>query len=225
MTERIQFRSESGLDTGGELGIPAGEGRAPALILLPEWWGVNDHIRSLVDRFAGEGFLTLAVDLYDGKSTKDAGEAGKLMGGLDWGVAIDKVKGARAFLAAHARSSGKVGVTGFCMGGALSFASACFVEGLGAVVPFYGIPDPTKVDYAKVTAPILTHVATRDDWVKLPAVEAVQKQLAERAQPMSIEVYEADHAFANDTRPEVYDRTKAELALDRTFDFLRRNLS
>lgn len=225
MTERVHFPSASGKDTEGELALPTGGATAPSLILLQEWWGVNDHVRSLVDRFAKEGFAVLAPDLYEGKTTKDPAEAGKLMGSLDWAAAMDKIAGARAFLAGHARSNGKVGVTGFCLGGALSFAAACNVGGLGAVVPFYGIPDPSKVDYGKVTAPILAHVARRDDWVKVEAVEAVKTQLAGRGVPMTVEVYEADHAFVNDTRPEVYHQANAELALARSFDFLRANLS
>src|SRR5262245_61507133 len=107
MAEKVEF-SSNGVSGTGEIEVPAGEGRAPALILVHEWWGLNDHVRSLVSRFAKEGFLTLAIDLYDGKTTKDADEAGKLMGGLDWGRAVGIAAAAVDYLKAHPRSNGNV---------------------------------------------------------------------------------------------------------------------
>jgi carboxymethylenebutenolidase len=114
---------------------------------------------------------------------------------------------------------------GFCMGGALSFASACHVEGLSAVVPFYGIPPAEKVDYAKVTAPILAHVARKDEWVSVAKAEALKGQLEKLGKSIQLEIYDADHAFVNDTRPEVYHEANAKLAWKRSVDFLKKNLS
>jgi carboxymethylenebutenolidase len=225
MTTRVSFQSKSGSKIDGELAEPGGTGKAPTLVLIQEYWGLNDHIRDVAERFAKEGFLVVAPDLYHGKTTKDATEAGKLMGNLDTAAAVQDIAGAVSFLKEHPRGNGKVGVVGFCMGGALSFASACFIPGLSAVVPYYGIPPAEKVDYAKVTAPILTHVATRDEWVTIPKVEAIKKQLDARNQPMEIHVYEADHAFANDTRPEVHDPASTKLAWDRTIAFLKKHLA
>jgi carboxymethylenebutenolidase len=224
MTTRVSFKSKTGSEVSGELAEPSGSDKAPAVVLLQEWWGLNDHIRSLVDRMAKEGFLVVAPDLYHGEVTKDATEAGKLMSKLDTMKAVDEIAGAVAYLKSHPRSNGKVGVMGFCMGGALSFASACHIEGLGAVVPFYGIPPADKVDYSKVTAPIMTHVAKNDEWVTVEKVEQIKKQLEGRGHPIEVHVYDAQHAFVNDTRPEVYHAENAKLAWERTVAFFKKHL-
>src|SRR5580704_1805627 len=132
MATKIDFTAKSGAASSGEIALPAGSGKAPGLVLVQEYWGVNDHIRSLADRFAAEGFVTLAPDLYHGKVTKDAGEAGRLMTELDGKRAMDDIAGAVAFLAAHPRVNGKVGIVGFCMGGAYTFAAASAVPELAA---------------------------------------------------------------------------------------------
>ena len=225
MTTRISFTAKSGGQLSGELAEPAGSDKAPSLVLIQEWWGVNDHIRSLAERLAKEGFLTLAPDLYHGKVTKDAAEAGQLMTALDTLKAVDEIAGAVKALKEHPRSNGKVGVVGFCMGGALSFASACHVEGLSAAVPFYGTPPAEKVDYAKVTAPILAHFAKNDEWATVAKAEEIKKQLDARGQAMELCVYDAGHAFMNDTRPEAYDEKSAKLAWERTIAFFREHLA
>jgi carboxymethylenebutenolidase len=224
MADKVEF-SSNGTNGAGEIELPAGEGRAPALILVHEWWGLNDHVRSLVSRFAKEGFLTLAIDLYDGKTTKDAAEAGKLMGALDWGRAVGIAAAALEYLKAHPRSNGNVGCTGFCMGGAATLVIATNVPGIKAAVPFYGMPDASKVDYAKLSAPILMHVAKRDEWVKPELAEALRDKLTAEGKSMRLEQYEADHAFVNDTRPEVYSKENAELALSRSYAFLKEKLT
>jgi len=226
-TTKVTFKASSAIpaEVGGELTEPSGTGEAPSLVLIQEWWGINDHIRSIADRLAKEGFLVVAPDLYHGKVAKDASEAGKLMTELDTLQAVQEIAGAAAFLKEHARGNGKVGVIGFCMGGALSFAAACHVEGLSAVVPFYGTPPAEKVDYAKVTAPILAHFAKNDDWATVAKAEEIKKQLDALGKPMQLEVYDAGHAFVNDTRPEAYDEKSAKLAWQRSIDFLKKNLS
>jgi len=224
MATRITFADESGSEKSGEIALPEGSGKSPAVVLIQEWWGINAHVRSLLDRLAGEGFVALAPDLYHGTVAKDAGEAAKLMGSLDWKTALGEIAGAVSFLAAHPRSSGKVGAIGFCMGGALAFASACRIPALGAVVPFYGIPGPEHADYTKVTAPIQAHFAKRDDWAKASAAEEIKKQLEMRGKVMELHVYDADHAFVNDTRPEVHDPASAKLAWSRAMAFLHEHL-
>ena len=224
MADKVEF-SSNGTSGTGEIELPAGEGRAPALILVHEWWGLNDHVRSLVSRFAKEGFLTLASDLYDGKSTKDPAEAGELMGALDWGRAVGIATAAVEYLKAHPRSNGNVGCTGFCMGGAATLVIAANVAGIKAAVPFYGMPDASKVDYEKLSAPILMHVAKRDEWVKPELAEALRDKLTAAGKSMRLEQYEADHAFVNDTRPEVYNKENAELALSRSYAFLKEKLA
>jgi len=223
MSERVTFKSKSGDEVVGALATPAGSGQVPGVVVLQEWWGLTDHIKSIVDRLAGERFVALAPDLYHGTLTKDPEEAGKLMAGLDWGVAMKDIAGAVEYLRDNARVNGKVGVIGFCMGGALSFASACNIEGLGAVVPFYGIPD--QADWSKVEAPILTHCAKKDQWVTPEKAQATEKALKDAGKTIEVRYYDADHAFFNDTRPEVYSKDCADEAWMRSVAFLKRNLS
>jgi carboxymethylenebutenolidase len=224
MTTRVSFKSKTGGDASGELAEPSGSGKAPSVVLIQEWWGINDHVKDLTERLAKEGFLVVAPDLYHGKVTKDAAEAGKLMTELDTLNAVQEIAGAVAFLKEHPRGNGKVGVTGFCLGGALTLASACHIEGLSAAVSFYGIPPAEKVDYAKVTAPVMMHVAKKDDWVTPAKAEAVKKQLEDRKHPVELHLYDADHAFVNNTRPEVYDEKSAKVAWERTVAFFKKHL-
>ncbi len=221
---RIKLKTPKGRDREGALALPSTEGKTPGVVLLQEWWGVNAHIESIAGRLAKEGFRVLAPDLFHGKITKDADEAGKLMQALDWDVALDDIAGAVAHVRAHESSNGKVGVMGFCMGGALTFAAACNVGQLQAVVPFYGVPDRKYADYAKVTAPILAHFAKRDRWAKVEYAEAIKEELEAAGKPMELRTYDADHAFFNDTRPEVYSPECAKLAWERTVAFLHAKL-
>ena len=226
MTTNVTFESRSGGVVTGAIAEPSGTGKAPALVLVQEFWGLNDHVKSLVDRLAGEGFLVVAPDLYHGKLAKDSSEAGQLMTALDTLEAVEKIGGAAAFLKEHARGNGKVGVIGFCLGGALSFAAACHVPGLAAVVPFYGVPPADKVDYARVTAPVLAHFAKVDPWATVAKAEAIKAQIeAAGKTTMQLEVYDAGHAFMNDARPEAYDETSAKLAWQRSVDFLKKHLA
>jgi carboxymethylenebutenolidase len=223
-TSKVTFEVPGGASAGGELALPVGDARAGAVMVFHEWWGLNDHIRSILERLAAEGFVALGVDLYDGKTTKDAGEAGALMGALDWDVAMDRAKGAFGYLEQHPRSNGKVAVLGFCMGGALSFAAASAIPELAAAVPFYGVPDAARLDLDALRAPVLAHFASRDGWAKPEAAEKIRDELSTRGKRMQLEIYEADHAFFNDTRPEVYAKEAAELAWSRTVSFLREEL-
>jgi carboxymethylenebutenolidase len=224
MATRVEFAAKSGEKTSGEIALPEGKGKAPAVVLIQEWWGLNDHVRSLLDRLAKEGFVALAPDLYHGKVTTDSDEAMKLMTELDGERSIDEIQGAVAFLAGHSGCSGKVGIIGFCLGGAFSFRAAARIPELAAAVPFYGVPDPTKTDYTKVRAPICAHFAARDEWAKPERAQAIKEQLDARGQPMELHIYDADHAFMNDTRPEVYSPEAAKLAWDRSMAFLHRHL-
>ncbi|MFT3775004.1 MAG: dienelactone hydrolase family protein [Minicystis sp.] len=224
MANRVEFKAKSGAAASGDLSLPEGSGKAPALVLVQEWWGVNDHIRSLADRFAKAGFLVLAPDLYHGKVTKDAGEAGQLMQALDGKQAMDEIAGAVAYLQAHERSNGKIGITGFCMGGAYTFAATSAIPEIAAAAPFYGVPPADRMDFARMKAPILAHFARRDQWATVEKAEEIVRQINAAGGDAKVEVYDADHAFVNDTRPEVYAPEQAKLAWDRTVEFLHRHL-
>jgi carboxymethylenebutenolidase len=224
-THTTHFVAKNGTDASGELREPKGTGKAPGLVLIQEYWGVNDHVRSLADRLATSGFLVLAPDLYHGKVTKDASVAAKLMTELDRDQAVNDLAGAVRFLKEHARCTGKIGVIGFCMGGAFSFTSAALIPGVNAAVPFYGIPDATKVDLSSIAVPIQAHFSKSDTWAKPEAAVAVKKALDAKGVPMELHLYDASHAFMNDTRPEVYSPDNAKAAWERAVAFLQKHLA
>lgn len=210
-------------ETTGALALPAGDGKAPAVVVLQEYWGVNDHIKAVVQRWAAAGFVALAPDLYRGTVTTSADEAMSLLTSLDGSRAIADIAGAVELLRAHPRVSGKVGVTGYCMGGAYALASSTVIRDLGAVVPFYGLPP--AADWSKVTAPIQAHFASTDDWAKPELARKIQETIQAQGGSMELFVYEAQHAFCNDTRPEVYSPENAKLAWERAVEFMRKHLS
>lgn len=224
MPKTITLKRGENRDFSGVLAEPGGDGKAGAVLLFHEWWGLSAHVTSLAERLAEAGFLALAIDMYDGKVTTDGEEAGRLMSALDTFDVMDRAKVGLRALVEHPRSNGKVGATGFCLGGAMAFAAACHVPGLSAVVPFYGVPAPEKVDYTKVTAPILAHFAKNDAWAKAEKAEAIAAIVNGKGGSMTVHVYDAGHAFVNDTRPEVYDAKNAALAWSRTVSFFREHL-
>jgi carboxymethylenebutenolidase len=187
--------------------------------VIQEWWGLNEQIQRTADRLAAEGFLALAPDLYHGKLAKDRDEASHLMNTLDWKRAMDDLAGAVEHLRAHPGGSGKVAVIGFCMGGALSLAAAVNLPGLAAVVPFYGVPG--DLDWSKVTAPVLAHFSKTDDWATPEKARAIQQVIEEHDGSMELHLYDAEHAFMNEQRPEVYNAEAAKQAWHRTIHFLR----
>lgn len=205
------------------LALPKAEGRHPAVVVIHEWWGVNDQMRSLADRWAEAGFLALVPDLYHGKVIEigKADQAQAAMSALDFGRAVQEIGAAVARLQQDPRSTGKVALTGYCMGGALTLAAACNVPGLSAAVPYYGMPP--GADWSKVTAPVQAHFAQHDDWATVDGAKKIQAALAEHGKPMELHVYDAQHAFCNDRRPEVYNAAAAKQAWERTLAFVRKH--
>lgn len=225
MSKHIEFTTKTGR-SGGEFGEPSGSGNVGAIVVIQEWHGINTEMRGKVDRFAREGFLALAPDLYHGKIATNDAEAGQLMAALDFGRAVGEIGSAVQWLKEHARSNGKVAVLGFCLGGALTFAAAANVPGITCAVPFYGVPDLSKLDLGKITAPILAHFAARDDWASPDKARQIQKDLQARGQPMELHVYDgAGHAFMRDTDPSKYHEASANEAWGRTLAFLREQLA
>lgn len=227
MGEHIEFPS-NGTTGGGYLSLPA-SGAGPGVVVIQEWWGLVPHIESVTDRLAAEGFVALAPDLYHGTKVPvgEPDEAGKQMMAMQLDRAGKDMSGAVDELSR--RSSGQaVGVVGFCMGGGLALVLACQrPDAVKACVSFYGaIPWPdAQPDYAKLGAPVLMHVAERDQWFSPEAAHALQAQLGGLGKEADTHVYEgADHAFFNDDRPEVYDAAAADLAWRRTLDFLHSRL-
>ncbi len=194
----------------------------PSVIVLQEWWGLNDNIKSICDRFEAEGFNALAPDLYHGRITQDADEASHMMNGLDFpGAVHEDITAAQAYLKAINPS---VAVMGFCMGGALTLASAARLEGFGAAVCFYGVPPKAFADPANIKIPLQGHFGTLDDWITPAVVAEIDGDMMAAGNKPEFYSYEADHAFFNKTRPEVYKPEAAELAWTRMITFLKAKL-
>jgi len=216
-----QLVSSDGVPLLGFLDDSAGAD-APAVIVIHEWWGLNDQVRGIVRRLAAEGFCGFAVDLYRGTLAKDAEEAGKLMQALDAKRALSDLHA--AVQALLQRAGGRVGVMGFCMGGAYALATAAHNPEVKAVVAYYGIPKPEVADVSRIHAKVLGHYASRDRSVSPERVDGLEKTLREAKVQATVHRYEADHAFANEKRPEVYAPQAAELAWKRTLAFLHQEL-
>ncbi len=227
MGDMVTFPS-NGSEGRGYLAIPEG-GRGPGVVIIQEWWGLNDQIKGVCDRFAREGFVALAPDLYRGELTKEPDEAGKLMMSLNIERAAKDMAGAVSFLVAHdAVASTGVGVTGYCMGGALALRLAAMRgDAVLAAAPYYGVIGwpQAPVDWSAMTAPVQGHYAENDDFASPAAVAQFTDEL--RALGKQVEVFTypgTQHAFTNETRPEVYDEQATNEAFARTFAFLKANV-
>jgi len=231
MGKTIRYARPDGKNVDAYLAEPADVAAAPALVVLQEWWGLNDQIRGVADRFALSGYRALVPDLYRGQSTLDAKEAEHLMTGLDFGdAAAQDIRGAVQHL--KASGSPKCGVTGFCMGGALTVLSAVLVPEVDAAVTWYGYPPIEYVDAAKVRAPVMGHWGLRDQFFAIAGVDALEARLKTAGVRCEFHRYDAMHAFANETQvgakrllPALeYQPEAAALAWQRTLEFFGREL-
>lgn len=220
----IEFKA-NGTTASGYLAIPE-SGSGKGVIVLQEWWGLVPHIKDVADRFAAAGYVALAPDLYDGVSTKSPDEAGKLFMALNIAETDKKLRGAIDYLLANDAVTGeKVGTVGFCMGGMLSLFAATKNENVGACVVFYGIHQAVKLELDGLQAPVLGLYAENDESVPPSAVTGLEAKLLAHDKTCEFKIYEdADHAFFNDTRPEVYHEDYAKDAWERVLSFYEENL-
>ena len=228
MGKTVSYKRPDGKSVNGYLAEPANPGKAPGIVVIQEWWGLNDQIRGVADKLAKAGYRALVPDLYRGKTALDAKEANHLMTGLNFGDAAGQdVRGAVQYLK---QSSSKVGVTGFCMGGALTVLSAVNVPEMDAGVIWYGYPPLEYVDAKKIKAPLLGHWATQDQAFAISGVDALEKKLREANVKFEFHRYDCKHAFANETADQKkldmlkYDPKAADLAWQRTMEFLGKHL-
>lgn len=202
-------------------------GRGPGVVVIQEWWGLVPHIKDVADRFAAEGFVALAPDLYRGEEAAEPDGAGKLMMGLNLEQAAKDLSGAVDLLLERTGRNA-VGVTGFCMGGGLALYLATLrPDAVTACVPWYGvIPWPSaQPDWSQLQAAVLGHYAELDGFFGPDAARSFEEQLRALGKDAHVEIYGGcDHAFFNDTRPEVYQPEASALAWDRTLAFLRAHL-
>jgi carboxymethylenebutenolidase len=223
MGAEITFKRPDGGDAKGYL-ANAARGDAPGVVVIQEWWGLSEQIKALADRFALAGFDALAPDLYKGVVVPyhDAERAGKEMMSLNFIDATEQdVRGAVQYLK---RNGAKVGIAGFCMGGAVAIIGAAKIPELTAAVSFYGIPPEQAVKPAEVKIPLQGHFANRDDYITPKTVDDFEKALRAAGKDAEFFRYDADHAFLNEQRMAVHDRQAAELAWSRATAFLNTRL-
>jgi carboxymethylenebutenolidase len=229
MGTTISFKRPDGKTASGYLAEPARPAGAPAIVVIQEWWGLNEQIRGVADRLSVAGYLALVPDLYRGKATVEAEEAHHLMTGLNFGDAASQdIRGAVQYLKTR---SAKVGVTGFCMGGALTLLSMCTAPEIDAGVVWYGCPPLEYIDATKIKAPLLGHWATQDEFFPIATIDALQDKLRAAGVAFDFHRYLAHHAFANETAvgprripATQYDPVWSQQAWDRTFRFFGHRL-
>ena len=229
MSKMVTFQRPDGQSVQGYLAEPANAKGGPAVVVIQEWWGLNDQIRGVADRFAQAGYTALVPDLYRGKSTIEAEEAHHLMTALNFGDAASQdIRGAAQFLK---RSASKVGVTGFCMGGALTLLALTQSSEVDAGVVWYGYPPLDFIDASRIKAPLLAHWATQDAAFPIATVDDLEKKLAAANVSFQSERYLAQHGFANETAVgprripiTQYDAAWSQIAWDRTFSFFGHHL-
>ena len=221
MGEKITFKRPDGKDCHGYYAKPAAGGKAPGIVVIQEWWGLNDQIKGVADRLAAAGYRALVPDLYRGKVTLEAAEATHLMTGLDFkDAATQDVRGAAQHLK---QDSAKVGTIGFCMGGALTILTAMYVPEADAVSCWYGVPPPEAGDPSKIRIPVQGHFALQDEFFTPAAVDALEAKLKAGKVTHEFYRYDAHHAFGNESGQH-YDAAAAKLAWQRSLDFLARQL-
>jgi carboxymethylenebutenolidase len=225
MAQSVTFASARGDKRQAVRSDPAGPGKGGAVVVIQEWWGISPFIKSLCDRLAAEGFVAQAPDLFHGELPKTKEEAGRAMGALDFPAAVAEIGDSIANLSADARCNGKVAMVGFCLGGALTFASSANLSGFVAAVPFYGLPGLPMEAYAKVKIPVQAHFAKIDDWAKPSVAEQIQKTIRDAGGQMDLFVYDAHHAFMRTTDPETFEPRSAAAAWERMLPFLKKHLA
>ena len=219
-TETIEVRTGSGA-SNAFVAMPE-DANEKAVLIIHEWWGLKDHVKDIAGRYAEEGFIGIAPDLYRGKVATNPDDASKMMHGL---AVEDGLATIEATIAAASDDLGLThfGITGYCMGGTFALRAACALEGLSAAVPFYGdIPEEELL--SKLRTPTIFISGTRDGWINPEKVAAMEDVVERYELPLTSIKYDADHAFFNDTRPEVYDQTAAQDAWAVAIAFFKENL-
>ncbi len=221
-TETIKFNTASG-ETSAYVAMPEEtDSGSKAVVIIHEYWGLNDHIKDIAGRYADAGFVAIAPDLYRGKVAANPDEASKLMNALQLEDGLDTIKN----VVVEAQRKYEIlhfGITGFCMGGTFALQAVCHLEGLHASAPFYGdIPDEMTLKGLKT--PVLFISATEDKWINPAKIAELERIAKENILPIESVKYEADHAFFNDTRPEVYDEEAAKDAWTKVINFFDEKL-
>jgi len=223
----ITFKRPDGKDCSGFYVEPSGGNKGPGLVVIQEWWGLNEQIKGVANRLAAAGYRALVPDLYRGKVGLDAKEAEHLMNNLNFAdAATQDVRGAVLYLK---QSSSKVAVSGFCMGGALTILASMYSPEMDAAISWYGCPPLDYVDATKIKAPLMGHWSLEDAFFPIQQVEGLEQKLKQANAKYEFYRYNAKHAFANETlkdpsAPIAYNAAAAETAWSRTMTFIKQHL-
>lgn len=224
LLQTIQLETKTkGKSVTGSLALPDDlSEKSPAILLVHEWYGLNDQIRSVAAEFAKEGYIALAADLYDRKIGFTREECSALMAAVDAEEAEDTLVSWADWLRTHEHSTGKIGVVGWCMGGSWSLRTSMATP-MDATVVYYGDVTPKADALSSLSGPVLGHFASKDGWIKPEMVEGFKDEMKAAKKPLKAHIYEADHAFANPTKASYADGPAAK-AWDRTLKFFAKNL-
>ena len=219
--ETVTITTAGGREVSAALGVPAVL-PAPAVMLVHEWWGLNDQIKSVAAALAETGYLALAIDLYDGEVTDDPTTARELIKTVKTAAATDTCASWVNWLRSHENGTGKVGTVGWCFGGGWSL-NASIAAPVEATIVYYGNVKKGREQLAALAGPLLGHFATRDRWINQEMVEDFEAEMAAAGKSAENHWYEADHGFANPTGAR-YDEEDAALAWQRTLAFFEVHL-
>lgn len=224
--EEVSIKRPDGQASPAYLWVPPAGESAPGVVLLPEWWGVNEQIRGVAERLVGAGYRVLVPDIFHGQvaAIGDTATARRMRDGLNLVEVVDQeIRG--AVVQMEERHPGSlVAAIGFCMGGALALAAAVRVRELNAAISFYGIPKPELADPRLIRIPFLGLFAKKDQSVTPEMVDTLERQLVEGGVNHELHRYDADHAFFNEANVDVYDRDAAGRAWERAIAFLQRTI-
>ncbi len=196
---------------------------APTVLLIHEWWGLNDQIKSMAAQFAAQGYIAVAIDLYGGKLATNAKDARKYMGATNASLATAQLTAMTNYLRSHKDSTGKVGTVGWCFGGGWSLNCSLATK-VDATIIYYGDVKKPASELASLKGPVLGHFARKDKWINKAMVEGFEREMKKADKTgLTVHWYDADHAFANPTSSR-YDNKDAALAWQRTLDFYKKHL-
>lgn len=226
--DMVQYPSD-GMTMHAYVAVPQGGGRFPGVIVVQEWWGVNEHLQDVARRYAMEGYVAIAPDLYTRlghKVTTDPNEAGQLMNSLSQEDGLKDLNATVAFLKTRNEVDvNRIGVTGFCMGGGYALMLPCVNSDIKAAVSYYGpVPNP-DTPLQNLASPVLYIFGEDDGWITKSDVERLRTALQKYKKSGEIKTYPGcPHAFFNDTRPDVYKAEEAGDAWTRTLAFFSQHL-
>lgn len=219
--ETVTLTTAQGREVSGALAVPQ-QTPAPAVLLIHEWWGLNDQIKTMAAELAREGYLALAADLYDGEVATTRERASQLARGVDPNDATDTLASWIDWLKRHGEATGRVGTVGWCFGGGWSL-NASVAAPVHATVVYYGRVTRPAEDLEALQGPVLGHFGTEDGFIDEAMVGGFEREMAKAGKPLTVHWYVADHAFANPTGAR-YDEEDAKLAWSRTLAFFRQHL-